>query len=167
MNGLHPSDMELQQYVLDKIVCPADVLAHVDGCADCQAAIAVYGLLFGALEQQPRAEFNFDAAALVMGAVEAAEAGRAEAGRAPKAEGRQRSGGMGRQRSDGLAMAAIIAIVGGVPAWLFRKNAFYVFTGVSAVFLYLMVGAALMFVVLRIVAMYRKYQRRMQALQFY
>ena len=161
MNGLHPSDMELQQYVLDKIVCPADVLAHVDGCADCQAAIAVYGLLFGALEQQPRAEFNFDAAALVMERVMEEEAGAVEvaAGTTPVKKR--------EDRSFSFAMAGIIAIVGGIPAWLFRKNAFYVFTGVSAVFLYLMVGAALMFVVLRIVAMYRKYQRRMQALQFY
>jgi hypothetical protein len=171
MSGVHPSDMELQQYVLDKLVCPADVLAHVDGCAGCQAAVAAYRLLFGELEEQPRPAFNFDASALVM---EAVMAEAAEAGRAPKAEGRQRSGGMEHQLSGGrgsmverITMAVIIALVGGIPAWLFRKNAFYVFTGVSAVFLYLMLGVALMILLLRGLAMYRKYQRRMESLQFY
>src|ERR1700748_1405163 len=141
MSGVHPSDMELQQYVLDKLVCPADVLAHIDACAGCQAAVAAYRLLFGGLEEQPRPAFNFDASALVMEAI------MSEAGRAPKAEGRQRSGGMEHQLSAGrgpvverITMAVIIALVGGIPAWLFRKNAFYVFTGVSAVFLYLMLG---------------------------
>lgn len=151
MSGVHPSDMELQQYVLDKFVCPADVLVHVDGCADCQAAIAAYGLLFGELEQQPPAAFGFDASALVMEAV------MAEAELTPSR----------KDTHFKYFMAGIILFITGVPAWLFRKNAFYVFTGVSAVFLYLMVGAALMILLLRGRTMYRKYQRRMQALQFY
>ena len=155
MNGVHPSDMELQQYVLDRSACLPDTLAHLDWCAECQAGIAVYGVLFGELKQQPGAAFDFDVEALVLERV-------AGTGAAAGAETTARA-----NRYFKWGMAAIIFLVCVIPAWLFRKNAFYVFTGVSAVFLYLMVGAALMFVVLRIVAMYRKYQRRMQALQFY
>jgi hypothetical protein len=148
MNGVHPSDMELQQYVLDRSACLPDTLAHLDWCAECQAGIAAYGVLFGELTQQPGAAFDFDVEALVLERVTAAQTSR-------------------KERRFNIMLGAMIFVIGGVPAWLFRKNAFYVFTGVSAFFLYLMLGAALMIVLLRVMAMYKKYQRRMEALQFY
>jgi hypothetical protein len=154
MNGVHPSDMELQQYVLDRSACLPDTVAHLDWCAECQAGIAAYGVLFGGLKQQPGAAFDFDVEALVLERV----AGTGAAAAAPKSR---------KERQFNFMLGAMIFAIGGIPAWLFRKNAFYVFTGVSAFFLYLMLGAALMIVLLRILAMYKKYQRRMESLQFY
>ena len=174
MNGVHPSDMELQQYVLDRSACLPDTLAHLDWCAECQAGIAVYGVLFGELKQQPGAAFDFDVEALVLERVAgiarppATEGmGAAMAGTGAEAGAGAEAGVTRTSRYFKWGMAAIIFVVSVVPAWLFRKNAFYVFTGVSAFFLYLMLGAALMIVLLRIMAMYKKYQRRMEALQFY
>jgi hypothetical protein len=152
MNGVHPSDMELQQYVLDRSACLPDTLAHLDWCAECQAGIAAYGVLFGELEQLPGVVFDFDVEALVLERVAAVGVA------APKSR---------KEWRFNIILGAMIFVIGGVPAWLFRKNAFYVFTGVSAVFLYLMLGAALIIVLLRVLAMYKKYQRRMDALQFY
>jgi hypothetical protein len=133
----HPSDMELQQYVQDRTGCPVTVITHVEGCPHCRAAIAAYGQLFEALKQQPVPAFDFDVAALVMA----------------KLPG---------ERNFRWVIAAIIFFGIAIPAYLFRKNAFYVFTGISTLFLALILAAAGVIMIWRIMALYKLYQKRLQ-----
>jgi hypothetical protein len=150
--------MDLQQYALDKSACNREVVAHIAICPDCQSGVTAYLGLFAELGQQPRPGFDFDVAGLVLSRLETeGGAGFVAAGRAsPRVD-----------RYFGYSLVAIILLVVAIPAWLFRKSVFYVFTGVSALFLYLILASVLTIVLIRILDMYKKYQRRLQALQFY
>jgi anti-sigma factor RsiW len=140
MSGAHLSEEELQQYILDRPACTPEDIAHLDGCPDCQAQVAAYGLLMEGLSQQPAPVFGFDVSAIVMGQL------------AESAERRV-------ERPSWWATAALILLVTAVPAWLFRKSAYYVFTDISAVFLYLILAAAGVFVLLRVLHLIKRYQQ--------
>jgi hypothetical protein len=158
MSGAHLSPEELQQYILDKPGCAAGDIAHVDSCPECQAQVAAYTLLMAALSQQPVPKFGFDVSAVVMRRLtESSVAGRG-AGEAAE----RRIGRGAKRKADRfprLATAALILLVTAVPAWLFRKSAYYVFTDISAVFLYLILAAAGVFVLLRVLHLMKRYQQ--------
>jgi phosphoglycerol transferase MdoB-like AlkP superfamily enzyme len=137
MKTAHPSDAELQQYAQDRVLCPEEVVMHVEGCSDCRAGVMAYATLFEGLDQQPAVAFDFDVAELVMA----------------KLPG---------ERNSRYMIAGIIFLVIAIPAYLFRKNAFWVFTGISTLALALILAAAGVFMVLRIMALYKVYQKRLQ-----
>lgn len=139
MSGAHLSAEGLQQYALDRSGCTPEDIAHLDGCQDCQAQVAAYTLLMEELSRQPAPVFGFDVSAVVMGRIERQAERRAE-------------------RRTRLAMAALILLATGVPAWLFRKSAYYVFTDFPAIFLYLILAAAGVFLLLRILHIMKRYQ---------
>jgi hypothetical protein len=156
MSNTHASEMELQQYASDKAGCPEVVIAHIEACANCQAEVAAYRLLFTGIRDQPAPAFDFDVSALLLPQLTTAPA--------PPAEG-QLASGAGRRFP--YLMAALIFGVTGIPAYLLRKNIFYAFTGISSFFLYVILAAALIAVLWRVLDMYRKYQQRMDRLHFY
>jgi len=137
MKTAHPSDTELQQYAEDRVHCPEEVIMHVEGCPDCRAGVMAYATLFEGLDRQPAVAFDFDVTALVMAKLP-------------------------RERNFRYVIAGIIFFVIAIPAYLFRKNAFYVFTGISTLVLALILAAAGVFMVLRIMALYKHYQKRLQ-----
>jgi hypothetical protein len=155
MSGAHLSAEELQQYILDKPECTPESIAHADSCLDCQAQVAAYTLLMKELSLQPPPTFGFDVSAMVLGqlAVESCDVrGEVERGGERKTERR-----FNRRTSWGIA--ALILVVTGVPSWLFRRSAYYVFTDISAVFLYLILGAAVVFMLLRVLLLIKRYQQ--------
>jgi len=141
MSGAHLSEEELQQYILDRPARTPEDIAHLDGCPDCQARVATYGLLMEGLSQQPAPVFGFDVSAVVMRRLVESPVAEHTADRFPR-----------------LATAALILVVTAVPGWLFRKSAYYVFTDISAVFLYLILAAAGVFVGLRVLHLMKRYQ---------
>jgi anti-sigma factor RsiW len=149
MSGAHLSAEELQQYILDRPACSPEDIAHLDSCPDCQAEAAAYAMLMEGLRQQPAPVLGFDVSAMVMRRLaESPAAGR-------KVE-------LARRRADRLtrwSTAALILLITAVPAWLFRKSAYYVFTDISAIFLYLILAAASVFVLLRILHLMKRYQQ--------
>ena len=142
MSGAHLSAEELQQYILDRAACTPEDIAHLDGCPDCQAQVAAYGLLMEGLRQQPAPVFGFDVSAMVMRRLAESPAAERKADRFPR-----------------LATAALILVVTAVPAWLFRKSAYYVFTDFPAIFLYLILAAAAVFMLLRVLHLMKRYQQ--------
>ena len=150
MSNTHASEMELQQYASDKTGCPETVIAHIEACPDCQGEAAAYRLLFAEIKDQPGPVFDFDVSALLLPQLTA---------------GQQRISRAGRRFP--YLMAALIFGVTGIPAYLLRKNIFYTFTGISSFFLYIILAAALIVVLWRVLDMYRKYQQRMDRLHFY
>ena len=137
MKTAHPSDVELQQYAEDRVHCPGEVVMHVEGCAECRASVMAYATLFEGLDQQPAVAFDFDVTELVMA----------------KLPG---------ERNLRWVIAAVILFGIAVPAYLFRKNAFYVFTGISTLFLALILAAAGVIMIWRIMTLYKHYQKRLQ-----
>jgi hypothetical protein len=153
MSGAHLSAEELQQYILDRPACPPEDIAHLDGCPDCQTQVAAYGLLMEGLGQQPAPVFGFDVSAMVMGRLAESAVAEREGERSVDRGAERRA-----DRRARLAMAAVILLATAVPAWLFRKSAYYVFTDFPAIFLYLILAAAGVFLLLRILHLMKRYQ---------
>lgn len=166
MSRAHLSAEELQQYILDKPGCTPEDIAHVDSCPDCQAQVAAYTLLMATLSQQPAPVFGFDVSAMVLGrlaaesSVERASEWMSEGeGERARERATERATERRVNRRTGWGMAALILVVAGVPAWLFRRSAYYVFTDISAVFLYLILAAAGVFMLLRVLHLVKRYHQ--------
>jgi len=138
MSGTHPSDEALQQYMLDPTACAPGEIDHMASCPVCREATAAYRVLADALKEQPAPAFDFDLAATVIAQLEAPPQ--------PK-------------RKEGAVLTAVlIALVIAVPAWLFRKTAYFVFTDMSADFYWVVLAAAGIAVGLFLLRLHKKYQ---------
>jgi hypothetical protein len=138
MSGTHPSDEVLQQYALDSVTSTPGEIDHIRNCPVCREAVAAYGMLATALKEQPAPAFGFDLAASVIARLEA-----------PREKKRKEGGAL-----TGILIALIVL----VPAWLFRKSAYFVFTDMSAIFYWLLLVAAGIAVGLFLLRLHRKYQ---------
>ena len=146
MSGIHPSEEILQQYVLDRADCLAEVIDHIGSCPKCQATIAAYEALGELLSSQPAPEFDFDLATSVIVRVREVRA-------------RQQAAGPVRERKGGaVGMAFVVALFVGVPAWLFRKSAYFVFTDMSAAFYWVLLAATGIVVGFSLLRLHKKYQ---------
>jgi anti-sigma factor RsiW len=138
MSGIHPSDEVLQEYVEGRTACTPVEIDHIAGCPDCQGTIAAYRMLAGALKEQPAPAFDFDLAAAVIAQLEPPQQ-------------RTRQGGS-------VLTAVLIAVAIIVPAWLFRRSAYFVFTDMSAAFYWVLLAATGTVVGLSLLRLYKKYQ---------
>jgi anti-sigma factor RsiW len=139
MSGIHPSDEVLQEYVEGRSGCTPVEIDHIASCPDCQETMAAYRMLASALKEQPAPAFDFDLAAAVIAQLEVAP---------------QR-----KKRKEGSALTAIlIALTIALPAWLFRRSAYFVFTDMSAVFYWVVLVVAGLVVGLFLLRLHRKYQ---------
>ncbi len=62
----HPSESEIQQYALDRTASESQVIQHIDTCEACRLIAQNYMHLFTAIQEQPKAYFDFDLASLVL-----------------------------------------------------------------------------------------------------
>ncbi|MBZ5856809.1 hypothetical protein [Flavihumibacter profundi] len=62
----HLTDIEIQEYVLDASQCTKVNLDHMQVCGHCRVKATQYKRLFAGIEGQEQAAFDFDLAALVM-----------------------------------------------------------------------------------------------------
>ena len=147
MSGTHPLEEILQQYVLDRATCTPEEIGHIESCPDCRAAVSAYGLLTNELSGQPVPAFGFDLTAIVMERVQAARA-RERMAPAPVKQPKGSTAGM----------AAMIIFIIGVPAWLFRKSVYFVFTDMSAGFYWVLLAPAAIVVGLFLFRLHKKYQ---------
>jgi anti-sigma factor RsiW len=139
MNGIHPSDEVLQEYVEGRPACTQVEIDHIAGCPDCRETIAAYRMIASALKEQPAPVFDFDLAAAVITRLEA-----------PPQQ---------RKRQEGSVLTAVlIAAAILIPAWLFRRSAYFVFTDMSAVFYWVVLIAAGLVIGLFLLRLHRKYQ---------
>ena len=66
MTTKHPSDDELQQYVLNDGSINKDIAAHINACEDCKGRVETYRVLIMGIEQLPVPVFEFDLQELVL-----------------------------------------------------------------------------------------------------
>lgn len=172
MSGEHLTHDMLQQYALEPAVCPPEAIAHLAECPLCRIEVTGYFRLKKALKDQPAPAFSFDLAAAVMERLEAGPGGvetPVEAVRGgvvtPVEVGR---GGVetpveaGPRRVLRLAVPFVIALVAVLPAWLFRKTAYFVFAEMSGAVAWIILAAAGVAVLFSIYKYYRKYQQVIQ-----
>lgn len=152
MSGTHPSDEVLQQYVWQPAACTAQEIGHIESCPECREAVATYGMLGEAFKEQPAPAFDFDLAAAVIARLKDAERTRQQG--LVARPGQQ----AGRKREERPAlMVLLIALIAGVPAWLFRKSAYFVFTDMPSAFYWVLLASGGIVVGLFLLRLHKKY----------
>ena len=164
MNSLHLTEDVLQLYALEPERCPQEVIEHLAECEECRVAAEGWMLLGKALKDQPAPEFSFDVAAAVMGRLEGEEVrgGEVVTGRLDGERAATPAHGVALGRVSRLVVPGIVAIVAGVPAWLFRKTAYFAFADMSeeiALVILVCAGVAVAF------SAYKYYRRYQQIIQ--
>lgn len=143
----HLTEEALQLYALDPGSAGPEARHHLAGCADCRGTVDAYRLLMSALRGQPMPAFTFDLSAVVADGLEPllqTAAPASEAGKPAQIS-----------RSSLLVIALLIAI----PAWFFRKTAWFAFSAASAGLAGIILGAAGIAVLFTLYKYYRRYQQ--------
>lgn len=148
MTGTHLPDQELQLIACNGKEPSAEESAHLVHCGICQAGIAAYRLITEEIKLQSTPAFGFDITALVLPQIQPAPV------KVPREKWL-------------IYLFPVMLAIGCVPIYLFRKNIFYVFTGISTFFMYAVAGAAILVLTYRILLMYKEYKKRIKALNFY
>ena len=148
MNISHPSEREIQDYVLDKSGCAQSTIEHIESCEHCRAAITTYRLLFSEIQEQPSPAFEFDLSALVLAKLPSAPA--------PLPADRFVAG----------FLIFFICFCVAVPVYLLRKYFLNLFTDLSSFFIYSIIISTIIIMFLKALGMYKKYQKQMHFLNY-
>jgi hypothetical protein len=144
MTNGHPKDKEIQEWVLDRSSCSHDLNEHIMSCVSCKEEAEYYQRLFTELKHEPGASFDFDVSGLVLPLLPAPE---------PLIS------------ADRFIAAFLVIFVGscvGIPLILFNKNIVHMFSGISPVFIYLILGCAAVILMLKTLDIYKKYREQMR-----
>jgi hypothetical protein len=140
--------LEIQEYALDKSNCPTAIIGHIESCADCNAEVKTYQLLFSEIKQLPAPAFDFDLTRLVVSQLE------------------QGSPGLSVDHFIAGFLVIFASCCIGIPVFIFRNNILYMFNGVPPFFIYAILGSTSIIVLIKILLMYKKYQNQMRLLNF-
>jgi hypothetical protein len=167
----HPSEMELQQYALDHSTCNRETVQHIQACENCQAQAAAYRSLFAGIKELPRPVFDFDISGLILSQLP--DRLTEKAALIPNYIARPVSVGQTRAQTKvsgfspmAWVLASLSTAVFGITIYLFRKNIWNMFGGISVFFIYSILVAASIIVLIRVMGMYRKFLLQMEALNF-
>ncbi|MBA4168250.1 MAG: hypothetical protein H0X41_12050 [Chitinophagaceae bacterium] len=140
----HPTEEALQAHVLDPMASSTAMRQHIGSCTTCQTSVSAYSTLFAALQVQPEPVFDFDVAEAVLSVLPAPKTTRT-----PVLYG----------------TLLLLVTITGVPLYLFKENMATLFSGMSEFFLYVCVGSALIFLLVRIMQVIKTYQRQFDLLK--
>jgi hypothetical protein len=148
MNISHPSEKEIQQFALDRTSVTAAITAHIEQCAHCREEVSTYQLLFSGIAQQPAPAFDFDLSALILPQLPVA--------RKP----------LSADHLVGGFLVLFVCFCVAVPVYIFRQYFLYMFSGISAFFVYAMLCSAILIILYKSINMYKKYQQQMRLINF-
>jgi hypothetical protein len=149
MKALHLTDEEIQEYLLNKQAVDISTMEHASTCEECKARISDYQLLFAGIKQQPQPVFDFDLAELVIAQLPATKPVAAP----------------GHSFIYIFVVAAIA--IAGAAIYYFRTYIASLFTSITPLLIYLAATTVIMVAVMLSLDMYRNYNRKMRALDFY
>ena len=144
----HLTDDEVQQYAVDKSSCEKRIDDHIHLCGECRSKVEVYQLLITGIKQQPQPAFNFNLSELIVQQLPS-----------PK-----------EKTSDRLLLWVLLFIgIGfiGTIFYYFEGSFVYLFSGIAAIFIYLIIITALTIITGLFIAMYKKYDNEMKLLDSY
>jgi len=149
MTHQHLNDADIQQYVLEKQLCAANITEHIAECEHCATKVANYALLFVAIRQEEVPVFDIDMAGVVMQQIAPLQPTTAS--------------------GNGLVYFITLALIGlvGVTCYLFRNVFSKTFPGLAPMLTYLIVTTVISILIFQCVDMYRKYKQQMKSLNFY
>src|SRR3989337_3784577 len=145
----HLTDDEIQLFALNEQDCETKIIEHVKVCRECKARIEVYQFLFTGIKQQPEPSFNADLSALVLAQLPSSRTTRSR---------------------DSLAIYLLvfscIVLIGSV-LYIFRDYMITLFAGIASLAIYLILITMLSILIVLCFDMYKNYQKKMGALDFY
>jgi len=144
----HLTDDEVQQYVVDRQHCEMKIAEHIHICGECKLKAEIYQSLVTGIKQQSQPNFNFDLSALVVQQLPSAK----------------------EKASDRLLLRLLLFIgiaVMGIGVYFFEGSFVYLFKGVAAILIYLIVITAVTVCVGLFIDMYKKYHNEMKLLDSY
>jgi hypothetical protein len=148
MTTVHATDDEIQAYALNPTHGEPQIVNHIAACKDCNAKAATYQLLITAIVQQPEPVFDFDLASTVLAKLPVAK---------PAPVKKEMPGYM-------VAIIAVTAL--GIVLYLLRKSLLDMLAGVSQMIVYTTVVTALAIAIFQGIEIFKKYQRKIDALNF-
>ena len=149
MTNKHLNDIEIQQYILEKANCDTDIVEHMQHCTNCEAKAAEYNLIFDEIQQQAKPIFNFNPADLVVAQL-------------PKA---QYTGSNGRSFFYFIIFIVLFSVC--TIFYLFGNNLQNLLLGTKPILTGLIITTVTILLIFLCIDMYRKYQAKMNALNFY
>jgi hypothetical protein len=157
MNDRHLSDEDIQCFILDKAGCHPGILAHMQQCTHCSAKAEAYSHLFSAIKEQPKPIFDFDLSAAVL-----------------KKLSSEKSAFSFNSFPGYLIIFSALAGIG-VPAFLlkikivnfFKTYVFSILSGLSTMVICLLLITMMTILLFQFIEMYKKYQRKINDLNFY
>ncbi len=149
MTNKHPDDFEIQEYVLQKSNCYAEIIAHVERCANCRIKAANYTLLLEEIKCQEKPVFDFKLQDLVMTQLHKSQHNSST------------------EKSFYYFIAFLCVSIVCVVSYFFGNNLLRLFGGATPILISLIITTAMCLFVFLCIDMYRKYQARMKALNFY
>ncbi|HEU4860899.1 MAG TPA: hypothetical protein VFT15_13730 [Chitinophagaceae bacterium] len=144
----HLTDEEVQQYVVDKQHCEMKIVEHMHLCGECKSKAEIYESLITGIKQQPQRTFNFDLSKLVVQQLPS-----------PKEKASERL--LFR-----LLLFIGVAVIG-TGVYFFEGSFIYLFKGVGAILIYLIIITALTVCIGLFIDMYKKYNNEMKLLDSY
>jgi hypothetical protein len=148
MNNIHPSEKEIQQYAIDKTECSPGTIGHMESCAHCKVEVSSYRVLFAEIKKSPKPVFDFDLSALVLP---------------------QLPGARPTLSADRFIAGFLVIFTGScisIPAWLFRIYILNFFSGIPSFFIYAIVISASIFLSVKVLGLYKKFQQQMRLLNY-
>ena len=145
MTDPHLTEEALQLFAHDPGSAGAEARTHLAACPDCRNTAEAYRLLMTSLQEQPVLSFEFDLVAAVITKLEAPM----KVAETPSLTSRFLT----------LLVCVVIAAIVAIPAWLFRKTVDFVFSEISAGFIWIIGGAAGIAVLFKLYKYYREYQQ--------
>lgn len=141
----HLTDDEVQQFVVDKLNCEKAIFEHVHLCDGCKTKIEVYRLLVTGIKQQPQPAFDFDLSATVLHQLPSLKEKTSD-----------------RPLLWTLIFVAVVFV--GIIGYYFQHSFAYLFKGISAIFIYLIVISVVTVLAGLFIDMYKKYNKEMKLL---
>jgi len=149
MKTEHLSEIEIQQFALDKANCEKNIIDHIALCQKCMVKAANYQLMFSGIKQDPKPVFDFDLAVLVLKQI-------------PKTQTSVSSNFFFFYFLVAVTMGSI-----GIAGYIFRAYLSRIFTGILPIVMYLIIITAAAILVFQAIELYKKYQKKMQSLNSY
>lgn len=134
----HPTDTALQEFAMGHA---PEWASHVAGCPACEAQVALYRNMAGAIREQPAPAFNFNLSAAVLAQLPAP-----------------------RKKTFPVLYTAIagILLAAGVAVYFFRTDITALFNGAAAIFTWLVVTTFISILFFQGIDMWRGYRKNLQ-----
>jgi hypothetical protein len=142
----HVSESDIQLYALTPDAVATTTAAHIEHCDHCLGAVASYQFIFDEIKEAPRPTFDFDLSGLILQQLPINN--KTTAASLP------------------IWFWICIPLLVGIPLYIFQADLVRLFKGISIFVIYSIAAATLIILAFRIFEIYRRYQHKMNVLNF-